>query len=252
VAEVAGIRVSVHATFLLLISWFAVAYWLEVGNLARVAAGVALLLLQFGCVLLATRLDDRRATHITARLGQSMAALFALIGWYANPLLILIALFVWTGASQEAAMADTRATLPGIPVAHLMLTAFRTLTPEDLLSTAIELMQHGGQHDFPVTHGGRVVGLLTRRDLVQGVHEGGPQSRVADAMERDILVVAPQRTCSMPPSVDLTCVNCSSLRLCRTVDWLASSRRRPLPNSSISERHWITPPDLNGGRKADI
>ena len=32
--------------------------------------------------------------------------LFALVGWLANPLLILIALFVWTGAAQEARMAD--------------------------------------------------------------------------------------------------------------------------------------------------
>ena len=30
-AEVAGIRVYVHATFLLLVAWFAVAYWFEVG-----------------------------------------------------------------------------------------------------------------------------------------------------------------------------------------------------------------------------
>jgi Zn-dependent protease len=142
--------------------------------------------------LLATRLDDRRATHIAARLGQGMAALFAVVGWLANPLLILIALFVWTGAAQEAAMADLRAALRGIPVAHVMLTAFRTLAPEDRLSSAIELVQHGGQHDLPVMLGERLVGLLSRRDLVQGLQQGGPQVRVADAMNRDVLVVAPQ------------------------------------------------------------
>jgi Zn-dependent protease/CBS domain-containing protein len=289
----------------LLVGWFAIAYWLEVGSLARVASGVALFLLLFACVLLhelghaltaqrfgyptreitllpiggiarlermpedpreslwitlagpavniaiaavlyvglratdtwqpirhvsvtsgpfferlmlvnlslvifnmlpafpmdggralrallATRLDDRRATHIAARLGQGMAVLFALVGWLANPLLILIALFVWTGAAQEAAMADLRAALRGIPVAQVMLTAFRTVAPEDRLSTAIELVQHGGQHDIPVVQGGRLVGLLTRHDLLQAVRERGPQSLVADAMDSDILVVAPQ------------------------------------------------------------
>ena len=50
--EVSGIRVYVHATFLLLVAWFAVAYWFEVGSAARVASGVALFLLLFGCVLL--------------------------------------------------------------------------------------------------------------------------------------------------------------------------------------------------------
>jgi CBS domain-containing protein len=73
-----------------------------------------------------------------------------------------------------------------------MLTAFRTLAPEDRLSSAIELVQRGGQDDLPVMQGDRLVGLLSRRDLVQGLQEGGPQLRVADAMNRDALIVAPQ------------------------------------------------------------
>ena len=305
VAEIAGIRVSVHATFVFLVAWFAVAYWLEVKNLALVAYGVALLLLLFGCVLLhelghaltaqrfgfmtreitllpiggiatlermpddprqslwitlagpavnvviaaalfvalrvtgtwqpianvsltqgpflerlmlvnislvifnmlpafpmdggralrallATRLDDRQATRIAARLGQGMAALFALVGWLTNPFLILIALFVWAGAAQEAAMADLRAALRGVPVARVMLTTFRSLTPDDPLSAVSELVQHGGQHDFTVTQDGRLVGLLTRRDLLQALRERGPQARVADAMDRDPPIVDPR------------------------------------------------------------
>ena len=303
-AEVSGIRVYVHATFLLLVTWFAVAYWFEVGSAARVASGVALFLLLFGCVLLhelghaltaqrfgfttreitllpiggiarlerlpddpmqslwitlagpavniviaaalfvalqltgtwqpvthisltdgpflerlmlvnislvifnmlpafpmdggralrallATRMDDRRATRIAARLGQAMAVLFAIVGWLANPLLILIALFVWTGAAQEARTADMRAALSGIPVGRVMITDFTTLTPDDSLSTVMELVQHGSQHDFPVTRDGHVAGMLTRHDMLRGLAKGGPQSRVADAMERDVQIVDP-------------------------------------------------------------
>jgi Zn-dependent protease len=50
--EVSGIAIYVHASFFLLIAWFAFAYWLEVGNFLRVVSGVALLLSLFGCVLL--------------------------------------------------------------------------------------------------------------------------------------------------------------------------------------------------------
>jgi CBS domain-containing protein len=89
-------------------------------------------------------------------------------------------------------MADLRAALRGVPVGRVMLTAFRSLTPGEPLSTAIELLQHGGQHDFPVTQDGDLVGLLTRHDLLQGLREGGPQSRVADAMERDLQIVDPR------------------------------------------------------------
>jgi Zn-dependent protease len=52
--------------------------------------------------LLATRLGVARATIFAARLGQGMAALFA--AWAIltyNPLLVLVAWFVWAGASAE-------------------------------------------------------------------------------------------------------------------------------------------------------
>lgn len=142
--------------------------------------------------LLATRLDDRRATRIAARLGQGMAILFALVGWLANPLLIIIALLVWTGATQEAHMADIRAALSGIPVARVMITAFTPLAPDDPLSTALELLQHGRQPAFPVIRDGRLEGVLTRADVLRGLARGGPHSRVGDAMQRDVHIVHPQ------------------------------------------------------------
>ena len=43
-AEIAGIAVYVHATFLVLVAWLAFVYWLEVGNLTRVFSGVSLFL----------------------------------------------------------------------------------------------------------------------------------------------------------------------------------------------------------------
>ena len=139
--------------------------------------------------VLAMHMDDRRATQIAARIGQGMAVLFAFLGWLANPLLIVIALFVWIGAAYEARMADIRAALRGIPVDRVMLTAFTTLTPDEPLSTAIELVQHGGQREFPVTRDGQLIGILTRQNLLRALTEGGPQSRVGDAMEHDVHVV---------------------------------------------------------------
>jgi Zn-dependent protease/CBS domain-containing protein len=302
VVEISGIAISVHATFFLLVVWFAVAYWFESGSLTRVASGMALLLLLFGCVLLhelghaltarrfgfttheitllpiggiarlerlpddpwqslritlagpavnvaiaiglfvvlqltgtwepltptslldapllerllvvnvslvlfnmlpafpmdggralravlAMHMDNRRATHIAARIGQGIAVLFAVVGWIANPLLIIIALFVWTGAAQEARMTDIRAALRGIRVNRVMLTAFTTLTGDDPLSTAIELMQHKGQHAFPVTSGDQLVGMLTREHLLRALIHGDPQSRVADAMDPTVQAV---------------------------------------------------------------
>ena len=48
----AGIDVYVHATFLVLLGWFAWIYWVQTGTVYGVATGLALIILLFVCVLL--------------------------------------------------------------------------------------------------------------------------------------------------------------------------------------------------------
>lgn len=52
IAEVAGIKVQVHLTFLIIVVWFALAYWQLRGTLLGVMEGVAFILALFFCVLL--------------------------------------------------------------------------------------------------------------------------------------------------------------------------------------------------------
>ncbi len=52
--------------------------------------------------ILATRMDYTKATEIAASLGQAIALLFGFVGFFTNPFLMFIALFVWIGAGQEA------------------------------------------------------------------------------------------------------------------------------------------------------
>src|ERR1051326_7187200 len=54
--------------------------------------------------LLARRLSYARATQNASNIGQGCAFVFGFIGLLWNPFLIFIALFVYIGASQEAAL----------------------------------------------------------------------------------------------------------------------------------------------------
>ena len=54
------------------------------------------------------------------------------------------------------------------------------------------MLLHGFQQDLPVVVGGRMVGLLTRRDLEDGLTEFGPRGRVMRVMRRDYPVVSPE------------------------------------------------------------
>ena len=137
--------------------------------------------------LLATRMEYTRATQAAAHVGQAMAFLFGLIGIILHdPFLLFIALFVWMGASEEAAVVQMRTSLGGIPVQRVMLTDFHTLTADDTLDRAVNYVLSGWQQDFPVVFGDHVLGILTREDLLRTLAQHGSQVPVREAMQRDV------------------------------------------------------------------
>lgn len=64
--------------------------------------------------LLALRLEYAQATRIAAGLGQVIAVGFVVLGLFSNPFLLLIGVFVWLGAAQEARHATLKAALRGV------------------------------------------------------------------------------------------------------------------------------------------
>ena len=144
--------------------------------------------------LLSLRMERIRATEVAARAGQGLALLLAFLGLFSNPMLVFIGLFVWLGASEELSMVQVRSALDGIPVARVMIADFRTLRPDEPLTRAIEYARAGFQRDFPVVEDGRLVGVLTRDDLIAALAHRGAEARVGDVMQRDFITVEPRET----------------------------------------------------------
>jgi len=141
--------------------------------------------------LLATKLDHLRATRIAATLGQALAVAMAIVAGFGNPLLLLVALFVWLGATAETMAVSVKSALGGIPVARVMLTDFRTLAPDDSLAAVVDLVLHGPRHDFLVERNGQIAGVLTHGDLLRTLAAHGPHARVEAAMQRAMETVDP-------------------------------------------------------------
>jgi len=132
--------------------------------------------------LLATRLEYAHASEIAARIGQGMAFLFGLVGLFTNPMLLFIALFIYLGAEQEAALARVRSATQGLPVRFGMVTRYQTLSPDDTLGHVVQLLLGGCQHDFPVVEGDQLRGVLTRADLLQHLARGGVATTAREAL----------------------------------------------------------------------
>ena len=140
--------------------------------------------------LLATRLSYARATQVAATVGQGFAFVFGFIGLIWNPFLIFIALFVYIGASQEAALAQMKDVSRRFPVSSAMVREFRTLAENATLEEAVDALLATSQHDFPVVdETGNVAGVLTRHDLIAALRKNDATLRVGDVMRRDIPTV---------------------------------------------------------------
>ena len=155
--------------------------------------------------LLALKLNHARATRIAARIGQGMAVAFGFAGLFGNPMLLLIALFVWVGAAQEATATEMKSSFSGATVRDAMLTDFKTLAPGDTLRDATRLLLAGSQQDFPVVDRSALVGILTHRDLFAALRERGEHAVVADVMRCEFAVLAaadPLETALAPGNVE--------------------------------------------------
>ena len=136
--------------------------------------------------VLAMRLDYVRATEVAARIGQGIAVLFAIVGALQNPLLVIIAHFVWMGAAGEAGLVQVKRALRGAKAETAMRTEFGELAPGDAIGRAAEMAIRHAQSDFPVLLDGQVVGMLTRRDLIRSLSEDGADRTVGDLMHRTV------------------------------------------------------------------
>lgn len=142
--------------------------------------------------LLALRGDYVWATRMAARVGQVIAVGFGLFGFFYNPMLVLIAIFVWLGANAEASMVETRAALRGIPVHWAMTQDVPALAPGDSLESAARAHLARGQNDFPVLdESGVLVGVLTRNALIRGLSELGANAPVRGAMHETFVTADP-------------------------------------------------------------
>ena len=134
---------------------------------------------------LAPRLGYAKATKIAVNFGHAFALLFGFIGLTSQPpriLLIIIAIFIYMAASGEETQVELKAILKNFKVKDVLPKDFLTLSPDANISKVLEIVFHSHQEDFPVMEEGRLVGFLTRQDIVTNIHKFGMDKTVREVM----------------------------------------------------------------------
>ena len=144
--------------------------------------------------LLAMRMGNERATDIAARLGKFFAVGLAVLGLFVNPFLIIIAMVVWMGASQERALSQLKHAIAGVPVSAAMLRRVDAVSPEQPLEDAASMLLRSGLQQLPVIDHGTPIAVITRSDVASALAHGGPDSTVASAPKHPVIMVGPSES----------------------------------------------------------
>lgn len=135
--------------------------------------------------LLSMKFDRVTATQMASRMGQGVAFFFFLIGLLYNPILILIAIFVYFGAQGENIMVQQLALLKDHKVKDAMMTDITTVHPEDTFSDVVDIILSGTERDFVVVENGKVRGILYQDDLMQAYKTKDTSVKVRDIMDSE-------------------------------------------------------------------
>lgn len=140
---------------------------------------------------LASRMSHVDATRKAARVGRILAIAMGFFGVITlNIWFILIAFFVYIGASEEEQATVISDSLEGLTVRQLMTDQVQVVHPSMSVQQLLDLMFYTRHMGFPVVDNG-LVGIVTLQDTHRVPKEHMPFARVADIMTREVITVSP-------------------------------------------------------------
>jgi Zn-dependent protease/predicted transcriptional regulator len=137
---------------------------------------------------LAIGMDRVRATKIAATAGQAIAFGFGFLGLTSgNPLLLLIAIFVFLAAMAESSDVALHDLAKGFLARDAIITSYEALSPDASMKAAEAALLRTTQTEFPVIGPDqRIAGIVTKAAVVSNAQASHPKQLVEEAMVRDV------------------------------------------------------------------
>ena len=116
--------------------------------------------------LLAERMKFSQATKYAAYIGRIFGIIMVLVGLI-DPILIIIGVFIYIGASEEAEQTIISTTLASVQVKDVMQSEFGALRPDQTLAEAFEVMFKNRYHDALVERDGVFQGVVIWNEIIK-------------------------------------------------------------------------------------
>lgn len=140
--------------------------------------------------ILASRMEYGRATKIASNVGKVFAIAMAVFGIFFNIWLVLIAVFVYIGASEEEKSLEITFALEGFTVQDLMTPSVDSVSPMMTLREFSEYMVAHKHLGYPVMDKSQVLGMMTINELHKVEKEKQDSTSVNDVMRKDVFSIS--------------------------------------------------------------
>jgi Zn-dependent protease len=139
--------------------------------------------------LLSMRFERHVATNIAARIGQVLAIGFIIAGFYINPFLIIIGIFIFFGAQAEAQFTQSKSMLGDYKVKDAVMKDFQTIETIEPVKTAVHLLLNGQNKTFLITKNQIPAGTLSRDEIIRALAESGDNTPVGTIMNPNLIIL---------------------------------------------------------------
>jgi len=139
--------------------------------------------------LLSYKLERYVATKIAARIGQILAVGFVFLGFFSNPFLIFIGIFVFMGAQIESEYTESKYMLKGYKVRDVLMKQYPTIDYNETLETAVKMMLDSQNQHFLVTENGIPMGTLNREQIIEALSKKEEESALSSIMDRELILL---------------------------------------------------------------
>ncbi|MCD6492690.1 MAG: CBS domain-containing protein [Archaeoglobaceae archaeon] len=139
---------------------------------------------------LASKMNFVKATRMAAEIGKMIAIFMGILGFFVNPWLILIALFIYMGANEEEKMIVVENLLEKIKVAEIMTPNPVVVSADWKVSDVLGLMLKFKHLGYPVVKDGKLVGIVTLKDVMNARGD----EKVENVMTKELITIHPNQT----------------------------------------------------------